>query len=101
MPQVSVFPTRGDQLVVRANLADSTIRHHSNTICIMCGVQPVRNRHNGTALKDRVQGLLQITSRTRIKQTGGLVENQRMWIQQNQPGKRNLLSLRRSECVST
>ena len=50
-PQAGVLAIRRHQLVVAPKLGNTAVDHYRNSVCIVCGVQPMRNRHDGTTLQ--------------------------------------------------
>ena len=50
-PQAGVLAIRRHQFVVAPKLGNAAVDHDRNSIRIVCGVQPMRNRHDGTTLQ--------------------------------------------------
>ena len=82
-----------------AQLSDPAVDHDRDPVGIMCSVQPVRDRDDSTILEQRSHRALQMPCGTRVDQRRRLVQHQGVRVGNHQPGKRDLLRLRRCQLL--
>ena len=97
LPEGGVGSVALDELVVGAELVKEAVLDDGDPVCVVGGVETVRDRHHGTARENRREGALEVPRRARVEERRRLVEDERVRVGEDEPGERKLLGLGRAE----
>ena len=82
---------------MRAELVQETVLDDGDAVGVVGCVQSMGDRDNGASREHRRERALEVASRTRIEQRGGLVQYEGVRIGEHEPREGKLLGLSRSE----
>ena len=99
-PQRRVVTLEREQLVVTAQLDDTSLPHHAHAVRVVSRVQAVRDGDHGATLEDRGERPLKMAGGPRVEQGSGFVKYQGVGIGQDQTGERDLLGVRGAQGVA-
>ena len=66
-----------------------------DAVGVVRGLEPVGDRDDGAPVEHGGERALEMARGARIEQRGRLVEHERVWVGEHEPGERDLLLLRR------